>query len=319
MSKRKTKQVNHDELTLSQLCELVKTMAVPFEDISEFIENRTYALCVDGACESATGELVKVTEFFEAMQNKNEENCRDLADIYILIGEVDQYVGRFKDSINWFKKASVVFDRYATPYHNLAISYIELGDIKNAIKSLVQETEIEPGNYFSRLKLADLYEQQGENKKVEDCLESLLSRNPENIQALHKLITHYEKNEPHVDVQLLRKRLVAIRKNFNEIEIVIRTYHLCVEKVPADALDFVNARISDNPAMTMLYLLKAFVLGELHQYSKKRKELIEFKQHCHGKKEFMMNKLEEFEHVFGKKAVTRLGKILIVTNPNIIS
>jgi hypothetical protein len=69
--------------------------------------------------------------------------------------------------------------------------------------------------------------------------------------------------------------------------------------------------------MTILYLLKAYVLGQIHQFSKKRRLLSEFKQHCQGKAEYMKNKLDEFEHIFGKKAVSRLGKILVLTNANI--
>jgi tetratricopeptide (TPR) repeat protein len=320
MAKKKqsrVSRVNHEELPLPELCKLVMDLAVPFEDVAEFIENRTYALCVDGKCKDAISELNRVASFFETMESKNEENCRDLADIYIMIGEVNQYVGCFKDSIEWFKKAAVVFDRYAVPYHNLATSYIELGDIKNAVKSLEQEISLEPGNYFSSLKLADLYEQQGENKKEEECLENLLARNPENIQALHKLITHYELQQPHVDVNLLRKRLIAIGKVFSELEMVIRVYHLCRLQSFSDALEFLAAKVKDNPAMTILHLLKAFVFGELRQYSKKRKELVEFKQLCLGRIEYMKSKLDEFEHIFGKKAVMRLGRILMVTNPNI--
>lgn len=320
MTKKKKEgvsRISHEGLLLSDLCKLVMDLAVPFEDVAEFIENRTYALCIDGKCKDAVGELGRVASFFESMQNKNEENCRDLADIYILIGEVNQYVGCFQESIGWFKKAAVVFDRYAVPYHNLATSYVELGDSKNAIKSLEQELSLEPGNYFSCLKLADLYEQLGDYKKEEECLENLLVRNPENIQALHKLIAHYEARLPHIDVELLRKRLLAIDKKLSEIEIVIRAHHLCRQRAFAKALDFLKEMTDENPAMPMLYLLKAHVLGQMHQFSKKRLELVEFKRMCHGKPEYIRNRLDEFEHVFGKKAVTRLGRILVVTNPNI--
>jgi tetratricopeptide (TPR) repeat protein len=317
IAKKAKKKAAHERLTLSQLCDRVTSMAVPFEDVAEFLENSTYELCVDGKCKSAIQQLSRVTSFFETMENKNEENCRDLADTYILIGEVNQYVGAFKESIEWFKKAAVVFDRYAMPFHNLATSYLELGDTKNAVKSLEQEIALEPGNYFSCLRLADLYEQQGEYKKEEECLENLLARNPDNIQALHKLITHYENQQPGVDIKLLRRRLVVIDKNFNEIEMVIRTYHLCTEGLYDKALRFLDDESEKNPAMTMLYLLKAYVLGQIHEFSKKRRQLSEFKQHCQGKAEYMKNRLDEFEHIFGKKAMSRLGKILVVTNANV--
>lgn len=317
MVKKKEKKNLYEDMTLPQLCDSVISMSVAFEDVSEYLENRLYALCVSGKCETAMKSLAALTDFFETMENKNDENCRDLADIYILIGEVNQYVNKYKESLEWFRKACVVSDRYAVPYHNLATSFIEIGDIPNAIKSLEQEISLEPGNYFSRLRLADLYELQGEPEKEEECLKQLLARHPENIQALHKLIMHYEEHEPRVDIELLRKRLIGIKKSFNEIEMVIKTYHLCQDKLLGEALDFLESMTNENPAMTVLHLLKAFVFGEMHQFARKRREMIEFKQNCHEKTEYMKSKLGEFEHVFGKKAVIRLGKILAVSNPNI--
>jgi tetratricopeptide (TPR) repeat protein len=314
---KKDDREQNESLTLSQLCNAVISMNVAYEDVAEFMENRAYAMCIEGKCDSAVKNLQAMTDFFETMTDKNEENCRDLADIYILIGELNQYVNNYKESIEWFRKASVVFDRYAVPYHNLATSFVALGDFPSAIKSLEQEIVLEPGNYFSRLRLADLYEQQGDSEKEEECLKQLLSRNPENVQALHKLIMHYKEQRPRVDIELLRKRLIGIKKSFNEIEMVIKTYHLCQDELLGEALDFLDARITENPAMTVLHLLKAFVFGEMHQFARKKKELTEFKQQCHGKTEYMKNKLEEFEHIFGKQAVVRLGKILAVSNPHV--
>ena len=311
--KNNTSGALSEKSTLVDMCNKIVSLEMPFEDASSLIEDRTYALCVGDSCDLAIAQLERLTAFFEGMKDKNEENCRDLADIYILIGEVEQYIGKFSESIGWFRKAAIAFDRSALPYHNLATSYCELGDMHNAIKSLIQEIELEPGNYYSRLRLADLYEQQGDVDKEDKCLNELLERDPHNIQALHKLIVQYEKHRPQVGVQLLRKRLVAVIKNFSEMEIVIRVYHLLCEKQQGESLEFVNAQIVANPAMTILYLLRAFIFGELHQFSRKRTELAEFKQHCLGKKEFMQSKLDEFEHVFGKKAVVRLGKILIVS------
>jgi len=307
-----------EKTDLVDLCDKIVEFEFPWEDVSALIEDRTYALCVGDSYDIAITQLKRLTVFFESMKDKNEENCRDLADIYILIGEVEQYVGKFAESIEWFRNAAIVFDRSALPYHNLATSYYELGDMPAAIKSLVQEIELEPGNYYSRIRLADLYEQQGEIDKEEQCLNDLLVRDPHNIQALHKLIVHYEKHQPKVGVQLLRKRLVAVKKNFSELEMVIRVYHLLCEKLQGEALEFVNAQLVANPAMTILYLLRAFIFGELHQFSRKRKELAEFKQHCLGKKEFMQSKLDEFEHVFGNKAVARLGRILVLSNPFVL-
>jgi Tfp pilus assembly protein PilF len=313
MKKTKTEGRELEACSLSELCFLISSYEVPFEDVADFVENKTYAFCTNGHYDLAVAELTKLARFFEEMPDKNDENCRDLADVYILIGEICQYVNKFKESIEWFNKAAIVADRYAVPYHNLATAYIELGDSASAIRSLEQEISLEPGNYFSALRLADLYEQQGLNEKAEVCLEKILERNPENIKALHKLITHYEEKHPEAGVELLRRRLLGITKEFNEMEIVIRTFHLCRESRFAEALEFLAGQFKKSPAMSMLHLLKAHVLGETHQFALKRRECIEFKKNCFGKMKFIENKLEEFEHIFGDKAVGRLEKILMIS------
>jgi tetratricopeptide (TPR) repeat protein len=316
MEKNKIEQIDPASCSLSELCGLVKNYMFPFEDVAEFIEDKIYSDSSNGESIAAVDELKLLTDFFELMPDKNEENCRDLADVYILIGELYQYTLKFKESIDWFKKAAIVSDRYAVPYHNLAVSYGELGDKINAIKCLEQEIALEPGNYFSILQLVDFYEQENAFDKAEECLKKILERNPDNVKALHKLILYYESRNPELDVELMRRRLIAIKKDFNEIEIVIRTYHLCREKRFDDAVAFLTGRINADPQASMLQLLKAHVCGEMHQFSKKKKTLIEFKKNCMGKTRFMENKLEEFGHVFGKKAVASLEKILMITHPS---
>lgn len=314
MSRKKTTEIDLAVRSLAEVCGLVKEYAVPFEDAADFIEDKIYSSCSNGDCSSAIEELKRLAFFFEGMTDKNEENCRDLADVYILIGEVHQYVRQFPESIDWFKKAAIVFDRYATPYHNLATSYGELGDAANAIKSLEQEIALEPGNYFSALRLVDFYENAGNYDKAEDTLKKILERNPDNIKALHKLIAYYEDKHPEVEVELMRRRLLAINKDFNEFEAVLRIYHLCREKRFTEAIDFLTNRLAAAPQVSMVHLLLAHIYGELRQFSRKRNTLAEFKKVCFGKTKFMENKLEEFEHVFGKKAVSSLEKILLITH-----
>ena len=314
MNRKKKSEINPATHTLPELCKLVTDYIIPFEDVAEFIESKTYAGYMNEGFLEARDELIQLAAFFEKMPEKNEENCRDLADVYILIGEMHQYVNKFQESIPWFKKAAVVSDRFALPYRDLATSYIELKDTANAVRSLEQEIALEPGNYFSIFRLVDLYELQGQFDKVEDCLKWILERNPDNIKALHKLITYYEEKHPDVGVELLRRRLLAIKKDFNEIETVMRVYHLCRDNRFSEAMEFVSAMVEKSPTVTMFHLLKAYLFGEMHQFSRKKTELAEFKKHCHGKMKFVENKLEEFEHIFGKKAVAHLKKALMISH-----
>ncbi|HEX7510474.1 MAG TPA: tetratricopeptide repeat protein [Chitinivibrionales bacterium] len=312
MTKKKIETLNLEGASLRELCELIRRYIVPFEDAAEYLEDKIYAGCAGGDSASSLCVLAELVDFFERIPEKNEENCRDLADIYILIGEVHQYLHQFAESIAWFNKAAIVFDRYATPYHNLATSYAALGDIDNAIKSLEQETALEPGNYFSILRLVDFYESRGEFDKAEDGLKKILERNPDNIKALHKLIEYYEKEHPEVDVALLRRRLLAVNRDLNEFELVISTYHLCRGKKLTEAVSVLTDRITAAAGDAMAHLLLAHVYGELHLYSKKRKTLTEFKKCCFGKIKFMQNKIEEFEHIFGKHAAASVEKNLLI-------
>ena len=132
--------------------------------------------------ERKDSDKIKVGRFFELMENKNEENCRDLADVYLLIGQIYQYNNSPQESVSWLSKAVVVDDRYDVPYHSLAISCLNMGQTERAIRSLEQEIAVAPGNYYSYLLLADIFEKEGRPVDVEDTLKKLLARDPENIR-----------------------------------------------------------------------------------------------------------------------------------------
>ncbi|MBD3316107.1 MAG: hypothetical protein GF344_09990, partial [Chitinivibrionales bacterium] len=74
------------ECTLAELCNLIVTYTCPYEDVAEYLEDRAFTLAVRGRINDAVRGLTHITDFFERMVGKNEEICRDLADIYELIG-----------------------------------------------------------------------------------------------------------------------------------------------------------------------------------------------------------------------------------------
>jgi tetratricopeptide (TPR) repeat protein len=302
------------ESTLSQLCSLVIAMKTPFEDLAEFIEDKSYEACDKGQIDKVVHQLRRLAEFFERMENKNEENCRDLADVYILIGEIYQCHEQFSDSVEWFKRATVVNDRYALPYHSLAVSFLRLRDLAGAAKSLEQEISLAPGNYYSYLMLADVYESQGEHDKSEEKLNKLLERDPNNVQALHRIIVHCEQEHPELEVELLRRRLISVRRNFNKVETAIWVYHMCRMKRYSEALQYLASRENESPDISIVHLLKAHIYGEMRQFTKKKSELVKFKSKNDGNDSYMGAKLKEFGDVFGEKAVARLSKRLTISH-----
>ncbi|MBN1306675.1 MAG: tetratricopeptide repeat protein [Chitinispirillaceae bacterium] len=298
--------------TLSRLCDIVVGSKQPYEDVAEQIEDRAYELCEAGDLDNIVLQLGRLADFFEHFIDKNEEQCRDLADVYLLIGQIHQYAGRFAESVSWFVRSAVVDDRYDAPFHSMAASYSQLHEYDNAIKSLEQEIVLAPGNYYSYLLLADLYESEGRDDDAEKCLKRLLERDPENIQGLHRIIRHYELTAPSIDTTLMQRRLLGVNKQFNRTEAVIRCYYLCREGRHDDVIDFLEKRRREADGGMVASLIKAYVYGEMHQYSRRRQVLVEFKLQHHARSEAISAKLKEFGAVFGDRASASLQRQLLL-------
>lgn len=296
--------------TLAQLCDVVAGCAAPYEDVSECIEDKAHAVCCVEGIDAAVGHLRRITTFFEQLEYKNDENCGDLAEVYVLIGELYQTVGDFAGSLSWFEKAIIVNDRYDVPYHGIAASYLRLGDDGRAIKSLLQEITVAPGNYYTYLLLADLYERDCEIERFQRILEALLERDPENIRALHKLIIHYERESPELDVGFLRERIIRSHRRNAKADLMIWACHMCRAGRHHEALVDLTHREKAAPGLSMVHLLKAYVYGELGQHAKKRESLRQFKLQNFGKTEIVRNKLTEFASIFGDAAARRLDQRL---------
>jgi len=313
MYAERKEQYDPTRCSLKKLCKLVVDYSYPYEDLAELIEDKGYEECVEGNGKEVIEELAQLSTFFEEMENKNEENSRDLADIYLLIGDFCQVSEHFTESIDWFKKAIVVDDAYDVPYHSLAMSYLSLGETEKAVKSLEQEIAVSPGNYYTYLFLAELYEKQERYELVEEVLRNLLARDSDNIQALHLLITHYKKRNPNLDVELLRRRLIHADKELVKLDLIIWTFHMCEEKRYEDALNFLSERECESPSISIIHLLKAHIFGSMGQYVKKRNELKQFRKLNHSREEFMRNTFDEFAKIFGETARAQLQKKLAMT------
>ena len=299
--------------TLNRLCNLVISCERPYEDVAEMIEDKAYELCEEGKLEEILRQLKNVADFFERLGNKSEEQCRDLADVYLLTGQIYQYAEKFPESIPWFKRASVVDDRYSAAFHSMATSYAHMHEYDAAIKSLEQEIILSPGNYYSYLLLSDLYEGEGRLEDVEECLKQLLVRDPDNIQGLHRLIRHYTNYNSRIETTLLERRLMGINKEFNRMEAIIRSYYLCYYKRYDEVVAFLDKWHSGSNGVTITMLVKAYVMGELRLYRKRRQAISDFRMVNNGREDVMKSKLKEFGAIFGDKAAERLRKVLFLS------
>jgi tetratricopeptide (TPR) repeat protein len=287
-----------------------------FEQVSEFIEDRVYAEGENGSVNRTVQQLSRLARFLESERESAGEGRRRLADVYIMLGELNFYHERVRESTEWFHKAIAADDSYAAPYHSLALANMRLGDHEAAARHLEQEIAVAPGNYYSYLMLADLYEGLRDFQRFEDVLHRLLGRDPDNIQALHRLILHYEKTQPEADVGLLRRRIVSLERDFNKVEMIIWTYHMCREQRCEDVLDRLARREKESPDSAIIHLLKAAAYGEMRQFSRKKRELARFKHIISGSQSSMQNELKEFEEVFGHAAVAKLSRRLAISSPS---
>jgi tetratricopeptide (TPR) repeat protein len=296
---------------------MVMVQSCAYDDVAEYVEDKVFHECDSGRQEQATAQLEKLAGYLELVENKNDEVDRVLADVYVLLGDVFMCAKKFEDGRQWFEKAIVVDDNFDVAYHSLADACLRLGDETAAIHCWKQEIHNAPGNYYTYLQLADLFEKREDYIEFVEILEHLLTRDQHNIRALHRLIRHHEIHNPELDVELLRRRLINADHELVKMELVIWTYHMCREERCKDALLFLQNHEQENSGLTLTHLLKAHIYGVLRQYSKKRQELADFKRLCNGNSDAMRQRLNEFSTVFGGNDADRLHIRLIVSHPSV--
>lgn len=292
------------------MCKSITLEEKSYDEVADQLEDMAYSSCIEGKGEDVLSDLNGLTRYYQRRKSLDIESIRDLADIFLLAGEVSAFNGDETESIELFRKATFADENYDRAQHSLAMSYLSIEDLKSATLCLERELFLSPGNYFSYLILADIYEQLGEHKNVEAILKKLLDRDTNNIRALHKLINHYEIVQPELNVQLLRSRIINSEPDIIKKDLIIWVYHMLIIDLPEDAVEFLEILEEEYPGISLINLLKAYIFGFLRQFSRKRRELEEFKRLNYGRSEFMRTKIDEFEKVFGKEEADKIRKKL---------
>jgi tetratricopeptide (TPR) repeat protein len=310
--------MNPEAAPLQHLCDSVLNCTMAYSDIAVFIENKAYDEWKNGHVTSAIEQLKRIAVFLERPRNKNDQTTRDLAGIYFLIGQICQYSGLYSASIEWFSKSMFVDDGNSLSYHSIAESFIKTGNIHQATRSFERELALDEGNYFTYLELAAVYDRDNNPEKAEECLRKLLSRDPDNIQGIHQLIRHYEKNNPSIDVKLLTKRLLNIKKKFSWMEAVIRAWYLFRETHDEEAVDFLETWENNNHPSPVVHCAKAYFYAGLKSVSRRKTEIARFKEMCKDRPEVMAGYIEEFKNVFGDTAAERLLTFCFPRKPSAV-
>ena len=290
-----------DSLKLIAKALIQRTIA--FEDVKEQIAEHSFRDFHAGSKDETLATLYHVVSFFETLEEKNEEDLRDLADICMLIGELLQQDQRIVECVVWFEKAVIVDENYAEAYRQLARSYESLGSPERAIKALQQEITLSPGNYFAYHELARLYESSNNENALTAILEQLLERDPANIQALHTLICHYQKCQPDIEISFLRQRLLLVHGEFNHRERMIWVWHMSEVGRAAEAAHTVSLRKSDWRDLLLLALAWN-LCGNTIAWKTSLDTLMEMAVDVKLK----TREIEEIEKVFGKKKLLFIRK-----------
>ncbi len=292
------------------VCKAISAENKHYEDLSDQLEDFAYSACIEGQGKDVLKQLNHLTRYYQRRKSLDVEAIRDLSDIFLLAGEVSAFIGDLSEAIELFRKATFTDEKYDRAHHSLAMAYEQDGHTKSATICLEREIFLSPGNYFSYLLLADMYEKLNEHKNVEAILKKLLDRDTDNIRALHKLIKHYEKVDPKLNVELLRSRIINSAPEIIKHDLLIWAYHMLEEDLAPEAIEFLEMLENEYPGISLINLLKAHMFGVLKQFSRKRRELEEFKRLNYGRGEFMRTKIEEFEKIFGKDEADKIRKKL---------
>jgi hypothetical protein len=142
------------------------------------------------------------------------------------------------------------------------------------------------------------------------CLQQLLERDQDNIQALFRLVKYYEKKDATSDISLLYRRILGVNKSLNCTEWLIKIFVLCKSNKYALALKTIDEWQNSDSKTTMTHLARAHLYGAQKQFILRKNEVSLFLTKNNEKIDKIVNKLDEFSSVFGRKYMLRISKTL---------
>ena len=120
----------------------------------------------------------------------------------------------FKGAKNKFESALLLSTSNPTIYQNIAVTCIEMGDVKEAINNLLKLVEKAPDNIQTVVKLGDLYLQITDYKNALKYYELGLRLNPAQPMVLLNLAILKSNDDPKTAVDYLKKSIKMDPKNF---------------------------------------------------------------------------------------------------------
>jgi tetratricopeptide (TPR) repeat protein len=114
----------------------------------------------------------------------------------------------YEQALDFLTAAYIRLPQHSGINYALADIYFELGDLTNAAYYGKQATRIEPENRWYHLKLADIYRRAGKNQATLNELQTILEKNPDDLDVLFLLARTYSRYEEYLKSNEIYNRIL---------------------------------------------------------------------------------------------------------------
>jgi len=122
------------------------------------------------------------------------ENDIKLQDLYIE-AQLEKHKGNWDAQIELLREVIRRDRRADAAYYELARAYVQKEDLSQAEKNINYALEIKPDNLWYLVLSVDIYEQSSQYDKAIEACQSLIDREPKNMDHLERLAFNYLSNE----------------------------------------------------------------------------------------------------------------------------
>jgi len=215
-------------------------------------------------CLLERGELGAVLEEVEEAQ-KHIPQDRPVWLAYYLRGRAFYQMKRYEEAVKQFRRASTLIEENAEPEYFLALALLKTGQADEARQHLLAALEKEPRLTAARVRLAELFEADGNLDEALDCLHKGLEETPDDGALLRATADMALRHNLETDAEAALERLSRLRPN--DPEPVVRLADLYIERgEPERALALARRALSGTPRAATLQALAAraeILLGRL--------------------------------------------------------
>tara|TARA_Y100000996_G_C22545079_1_gene651485 strand:+ start:830 stop:2431 length:1602 start_codon:yes stop_codon:yes gene_type:complete len=162
---------------------------------------------------NSADEAVKNKEFqlaIKLLKNAFEINPKSF-EVCSKLGILTFQLGKFKDSINYFKKTTLIDHTSTLGYSNLGLIYNQLNNKELALKNYLKALEINPKNFLINYNLANFFFSNNDDENAEKYYLLSIELNSEHFYSYNNLFELYDRTN---NLNKLEKTFTIISKKF---------------------------------------------------------------------------------------------------------